>query len=175
MLAHEISKALIDDTGRERDCECPGQGRLAGALRPDETNAPLPVVLTLPVGVHRTMMSCVGQYSYVAILVFVMAGCLWLEIVLRTRVFRRWLRLVLAIAPALVLFAIWDVYAISEGHWWFDEDLILGIHLPGELPLDEVLFFVAIPVASILTFEAVRSVKDHWVVGDGPTSERDVP
>ena len=116
------------------------------------------------------MMAGVGRYSYVAILVFVMAGCLWLEVVLRTRVFRRWRRLVLAIAPALVLFAIWDVYAIAQGHWWFDEDLILGIHLPGELPLDEVLFFVAIPIASILTLEAVRSVKDQWSVGDEESS-----
>ena len=124
----------------------------------------------MPLGVHPTMMAGVGRYSYVAILVFVMAGCLWLEVVLRTRVFRRWLRLVLAIAPALILFAIWDVYAIAEGHWWFDEELILGIHLPGELPLDEVLFFVAIPIASILTLEAVRSVKDQWPVGDEESS-----
>ena len=124
----------------------------------------------MPLGSHPTMMTGVGRYSYVAILVFVMAGCLWLEVVLRTRVFRRWRRLVLAIAPALVLFAIWDVYAIAEGHWWFDEDLILGIHLPGELPLDEVLFFVAIPIASILTLEAVRSVKDQWPVGDEESS-----
>lgn len=107
-----------------------------------------------------------GPYSYVAILGFVLLGCLWLEVALRTRVLRRWRRLALSIAPALVLFVIWDVYAIAQGHWWFDPDLILGIHLPGDLPLDEVLFFVAIPVASILTIEAVRSVKDHWVVGD---------
>ena len=75
-----------------------------------------------------------GQYSYVAILAFVMVGCLWLEIALRTRVFRRWRRMLLSIAPALVLFVIWDVYAIAQGHWWFDPDLILGIHLPGDLP-----------------------------------------
>lgn len=117
-------------------------------------------------------MAGVGQYSYVAILGFVMVGCLWLEVVLRTRVFRRWRRLLLAIAPALVLFVLWDIYAIAQGHWWFDEELILGIHLPGDLPLDEVLFFVAIPVASLLTLEAVRSVKDHWVVGDEDTGER---
>jgi lycopene cyclase domain-containing protein len=95
-----------------------------------------------------------GPYSYVAILGFVMLGCLWLEVALRTRVLRRWRRLALSIAPALVLFVIWDVY------------LILGIHLPGDLPLDEVLFFVAIPIASILTVEAVRSVKGNWIVGD---------
>lgn len=112
-----------------------------------------------------------GQYSYVAILGFVMVGCLWLEVALRTRVFRRWRRMMLSIAPALILFVIWDVYAIAQGHWWFDPDLILGIHLPGDLPLDEVLFFLAIPVAALLTLEAVRSVKPHWVVGDEQPGE----
>lgn len=110
-----------------------------------------------------------GRYSYVAILAFVMVGCLWLEVALRTRVFRRWLRLLLSIAPAVVVFFAWDVYAVAQGHWSFDPERILGITLPGNVPLDEVLFFVAIPIASILTLEAVRSVKDRWEVGDEPS------
>jgi lycopene cyclase domain-containing protein len=113
----------------------------------------------------------VGRYSYVAILAFVMAGCLWLEVALRTRVFRRWRRLVLSILPAVVIFYVWDVYAVAEGHWWFDTERILGVYLPGSVPFDEVLFFVAIPIASILTLEAVRSVKPHWGVGDEPSAE----
>ena len=112
-----------------------------------------------------------GRYSYVAILAFVMAGCLWLEVALRTRVFRRWRRLLLSILPAVVIFFIWDVYAVAEGHWWFDTERILGVYLPGSVPFDEVLFFVAIPIASILTLEAVRSVKPHWVVGDEASAE----
>ena len=77
----------------------------------------------------------------------------------------------LSILPAVVIFFAWDVYAVAQGHWWFDADRILGIHLPGSVPLDEVLFFVAIPIAAILTLEAVRSVKPHWVVGDEASAE----
>lgn len=104
--------------------------------------------------------------SYVAILAFVLLGCLWLEVALRTRVLRRWRRLVLAILPAVLVFYAWDAYAVAEGHWLFDAHRILGIHLPGSVPLDEVLFFIAIPIASILTLEAVRSVKSLWLLGD---------
>jgi lycopene cyclase domain-containing protein len=110
----------------------------------------------------------VARYSYVAILAFVLAGSAWLEVALRTRVFRRWLRLTLSILPAVVAFFVWDVYAIAEGHWYFDAERILGVMLPGDVPLDEVLFFVVIPIASILTIEAVRCVKSAWVVGDEP-------
>ena len=59
-----------------------------------------------------------------------------------------------------------DAYAIANGHWYFDTDMITGIYLPGNIPLDELLFFLVIPLASILTLEAVRSVKG-WPVGDG--------
>ena len=58
-----------------------------------------------------------SHLAYVGILSFVLAGCLWLEVVLRTRVFARWRRLLLSIAPVVVVFAVWDAYAIAQGHW----------------------------------------------------------
>ena len=112
-------------------------------------------------------MARVGRFSYVAILAFVLVGCLWLEVALRTRVLRRWRRLLLSLAPVAVVFLLWDAYAVANGHWHFDQARILGILLPGSVPLDELLFFLVIPIASILTLEAVRSVNPEWTVGDG--------
>ena len=107
-----------------------------------------------------------ARLSYVAILAFVLVGCLWLEVALRTRVLRRWRRLALSVLPVVVVFFAWDAYAVAQGHWNFDLDRITGIYVPADVPLDEILFFIAIPLASILTLEAVRSVKEHWRVGD---------
>jgi hypothetical protein len=42
--------------------------------------------------------------------------------------------------------------------------------LPGGLPLEEVLFFLVVPVASVLTLEAVRAAR-RWPVGDEPGDE----
>lgn len=109
-----------------------------------------------------------GSFSYVAVLVFVIVGSFWLEVVLRTRVLVRPRRLLLTIIPVVLPFLIWDAYAIYQGHWWFDESRILGIYLPFDIPLDELLFFIIIPLASILTLEAVRSVKG-WRAGDEVT------
>lgn len=108
-----------------------------------------------------------SRFAYVGVLVFVLLGSGWLEIALRTRVYSRWRRLLLALAPVVVVFCLWDLYAIASGHWTFDPDRTTGVVLPGGLPLDEVLFFVVVPIASILTLEAVRSVK-RWEVGDEP-------
>ncbi len=114
-----------------------------------------------------------GRFSYVAILAFVLIGCLWLEVALRTRVLRRWRRVLLTIVPVVVVFVAWDTYAVAAGHWSFDAGRLLGVTLPGGVPIDEVLFFAIIPLAAILTLEAVRSVKGRgaggrWDIGDEP-------
>ena len=103
--------------------------------------------------------------TYVGVLLFCLVGSLWLEYVLRTRVFRRWLRLLLTLIPIALLFSIWDLYAIAQGHWSFDADQTTGLTLGGGLPLDELLFFLVVPVASVLAFEAVRSARG-WPAGD---------
>ena len=108
-----------------------------------------------------------SRFAYVAVLAFVVIGSVWLEIALRTRVFARVRRLVLTIVPVAAVFGVWDLYAISRGHWTFDFSRMTGVVLPGGLPLDEVLFFVVVPLASVLTLEAVRSAR-QWQVGDEP-------
>lgn len=104
--------------------------------------------------------------AYLGVLALILIGSGWLELFLRTRVFRRWLRLLLSVLPGLVVFIIWDVYAIASGHWDFDPDRVTGLTI-GIVPIEEILFFVIIPIASVLTLEAVRSVK-RWPVGDEP-------
>jgi lycopene cyclase domain-containing protein len=104
--------------------------------------------------------------AYLAVLCGVVIGSLWLEFALRTRVLRRARRLVLAIAPVLAVFLMWDAYAIEQGHWTFDPDHVTGLGI-WAIPIEEVLFFVAVPLASILTLEAVRSARG-WRVGDEP-------
>ena len=108
-----------------------------------------------------------SHLAYVGVLAGCLLGTAPLEIVLRTRVYARWRRLLLALAPTLVLFVAWDLYAIAAGHWTYDLHRMTGVLLPGRLPLDEVLFFLVTPTCAILAFEAVRAVR-RWPVGDEP-------
>ena len=98
------------------------------------------------------------RLTYVGVLAFCLVGTGWLEVFLRVRVYRRPLRLLLTLLPVVVVFVCWDWYAIASGHWTFDPDQTTGVQLPGRLPLDELLFFVVIPVCAVLSFEAVRKV-----------------
>jgi lycopene cyclase domain-containing protein len=103
--------------------------------------------------------------SYLGMLAFCLVGTAPLELFLHVGVYRRWRRLLLTIVPVLVVFVGWDLYAISRGQWTFDGRQTLGVTLPGGLPVEEVAFFVVVPVAAILTLEAVRAVRG-WPVGD---------
>ena len=55
-------------------------------------------------------------------------------------------------------FLLWDLWATHVGHWWFDEDQTLPWRLAG-LPLEEIGFFVVIPIVSVLTLEGVRAAR----------------
>ena len=95
-------------------------------------------------------------------LIFTVCGSFWLEIAFNVGVLRRIKRVVLSILPISSLFLLWDAYAISKGHWFFDRDQMLGIVGPLNIPLEEYLFFIVIPMAAIMTIEGVTTVKPHW-------------
>jgi lycopene cyclase domain-containing protein len=107
----------------------------------------------------------VRSLAYLGMLAFCLLGTLPLELWLGVRVYRQWRRLVLTLLPVVAVFLVWDLYAIAAGHWAFDPEQTLGVLLPGDVPLEELLFFVVVPVCAVLSFEAVRRVKG-WPAGD---------
>jgi lycopene cyclase domain-containing protein len=106
------------------------------------------------------------KFGYVAMLAFTVMGSFWLEVIFKVAVLKRVKRVVLTIAPVAAIFLVWDLYAVHFRHWNFDKKQILGIYLPGQIPIEEFLFFVIVPLAAIMTIEAVRRVKSNWAVGD---------
>ena len=110
-----------------------------------------------------------GHLGYVAMLAFCLLGTAPLELFLHVGVYRRWRRLLLTVLPVAVVFVGWDLYAVSRDQWAFDRAQVLGLVLPGGLPVEEVAFFVVVPLAAVLTLEAVRAVRG-WPVGDEPGS-----
>lgn len=109
-----------------------------------------------------------ARLTYLSVLVGCLAAALWLEPVLRVGVLRRWRRLALTVLPVAAVFLAWDLAAISAGHWTFDPAQTLRVRLPGGLPVEELLFFLVVPVCAVLGFEAVRTVLSSRRAGDEP-------
>jgi lycopene cyclase domain-containing protein len=112
-----------------------------------------------------------GQWTYAALLVGCLAVTAPLEIVLRVRVYARWRRFLLAVLPEFVVFVVWVLYAIAQGHWDYSDERTLGVRLPGGIPVEEVLFFLVVPLCAVLALEAVRRVTG-WDAGY-PAEEAD--
>jgi lycopene cyclase domain-containing protein len=55
-----------------------------------------------------------------------------------------------------LFFIVWDQYFTSSGVWDFNREYITNIYI-GHLPIEEVLFFSTIPLASIFIYEVVKA------------------
>ena len=66
------------------------------------------------------------------------------------------------IFPVSIFFLLWDWFAITSEHWDFDYSQMLAITGPFNIPLEEYLFFLVVPLAIILTYEGVTRLKPHW-------------
>jgi len=73
-------------------------------------------------------------------------------------VYRQPRRLAAAVLPVALVFLIWDAIAVAANVWWYNPRYIVGIVAPGDLPLEELLFFVVIPVCGLLTYSAVNAM-----------------
>ena len=66
---------------------------------------------------------------------------------------RWWKSVFLSIFMVALFFIIWDVIFTSQGVWGFNPEYHLGVDIAG-LPIEEILFFICIPYASIFTHNA---------------------
>lgn len=95
------------------------------------------------------------RYHYLLLLLACLAVTLPLELVIGARVYRRPRRLLVTLAVAMTPFVIWDLVGIARGHWSFSDRFTMGWELFGGLPLEELLFFVVVPICALLTHQAV--------------------
>ena len=75
----------------------------------------------------------------------------------RFKFYRYWKYLFPAIILSATPYLIWDVYFTDQGFWGFNPDYLSGIYL-FKLPIEEWLFFFAIPYACVFTHYSIRAL-----------------
>jgi lycopene cyclase domain-containing protein len=71
----------------------------------------------------------------------------------RLKFYRNWKYLFPAMLGTMAVFIPWDVYKTASGVWGFNPDHLQGIYI-FNLPVEEWLFFIAIPYACLFTYHS---------------------
>ena len=96
------------------------------------------------------------RFQYLLLMAACLAGTLPLELLYDAGVWRRPRRLLATLALPVAVFTVGDVLAIRAGLWDFDPRYVTGWELPLDVPVEELAFFLVVPICSILAYEAVR-------------------
>lgn len=75
----------------------------------------------------------------------------------RLKFYRLWKYLIPAMLITMLVFIPWDIIKTAKGVWGFNPDYLTGIYI-FNLPLEELLFFIAIPYACMFTYYAMGYV-----------------
>lgn len=79
-------------------------------------------------------------------------------------VYRQAWRTAGAVLPVAAVFVVWDAIAIAAHVWTYNPSYITGFELLGQMPIEELLFFLVIPLCGLLTYNAVNTILE-WVRG----------
>ena len=90
------------------------------------------------------------HYAYV--LIFIAICAVGVNFGFKLQFARKLKLFLLADSLILVIYLIWDFWAVSKGSWFVDSNQILGIMLLGKLPIEEFLFFIIVPLMTVLTY-----------------------
>jgi len=96
-----------------------------------------------------------SQYLYLLINIFSIIIPLSWSFERRVYFIQYWKAVLSAILITMILFIPWDIYFTHSGVWGFNDKYLIGVNLFG-LPIEEYLFFICIPYASIFTHEALK-------------------
>ena len=77
-------------------------------------------------------------------------------------VYRQARRAAFAVLPVAAVFVVWDAVAIAAQIWTYNPRFVTGLELPGSLPIEELLFFVVIPLCGLLTYNAVDALLERF-------------
>jgi len=97
----------------------------------------------------------VAQFHYLMVLAFIGICALFVNLGFRLRIRSKWKLFLMTDVAILSIYLAWDLWAVAKGSWYFDPEQIMGFYIFGQLPIEEVLFFIIVPLMVVLTYLAL--------------------
>ena len=99
------------------------------------------------------------QGSYLAILVFSLLGLAGLDFRFKMAFFLEPVRSLISTVPVFLLLLVWDISGILLGIFFIgDSNLLTGVILAPELPLEEIFFLALLCYSTLILFLAAQKL-----------------
>ena len=94
-------------------------------------------------------------YTYFVILAASLVGPLALSFDSKVAFYKKWKYLFPAMILPCIFYIGWDMFFTSRGIWSFNQKYVTGVSI-GNLPVEEVLFFLIVPYCCLFIYECIR-------------------
>ena len=101
--------------------------------------------------------------DYLILLLIAVVITLPLEFFGKLGIYRRYKDAIKAISLPFIIFIIWDILFSQTDLWNFSDKHTYSFRLLG-LPIEEILFFIVIPLAGLLTYNAVSTLNSKFKI-----------
>ncbi len=96
-----------------------------------------------------------AQFQYLMVLAFIGSCAVFVNFGFKLRISSKWKLFLMTDVVILLIYLAWDFWAVSKGSWYFDREQTVGLYLFSRLPIEEVLFFIIVPLMVVLTYLAL--------------------
>ena len=103
-----------------------------------------------------------AHYHYALVLLFVAICAVGVNLGFRLRITHLWRVFLATDAAILLIYTAWDIWAVENHNWRFDSAQILGLRIFAGLPIEEILFFIVVPLMTVLTYLALSRITKKY-------------
>lgn len=96
-----------------------------------------------------------GEFNYLGVLLFILICAVGVTIAFKVRAPRFWRTFLIVDSIVLAVYLFWDYWAIEKKIWSIDPGQTVGLKIFGIIPIEEVLFFIIVPLMTIITYLAL--------------------
>lgn len=96
-----------------------------------------------------------GEFNYLGVLLFISLCAVGVTIIFKVRAPFFWKTFLITDSIVLTVYLFWDYWAIEKKIWSFDPAQTVGLKVLGIIPIEEVLFFIIVPLMTIITYLAL--------------------
>jgi lycopene cyclase domain-containing protein len=100
----------------------------------------------------------VQHLHYCLVLLFILTCGVGVNLAFRVHMLRYWKNFIFVDSIILVIYLLWDTWAIYKTNWYFDSKQILSQLVILKVPIEEILFFIVVPFTSIVTYLSLQRI-----------------